>query len=430
MLNRFPPKYRTEQELRDLQRDGLRWTVEHAWNHSPFYRKRLETSGVTAGSIRSLDDLARIPFTTADDLREGYPLPLRSVPMRDIVRIHSSSGTTGKRKILCYTQKDIDDWQEMFCRCYEMAGLSREDRVQICVGYGLWTAGVGFQLGAERFGAMAIPSGPGNLELQCNFLVDLRTTVLCCTASMGLLVAEEVHARGLRERLHLKKVILGAERTSDAMLQAIRDLLGVEEVYDIPGLTELYGPGTGLSCRRNVGIHYWSDYYILEILDPDTLAPVAPGEIGEMVYTTLRKEAAPLLRYRSRDLTRMIEGPCPCGCILPRHDRILGRSDDMVVFRGVNVYPGQVDEVLSRIERIGSEHQVLLERRADGKDHMTVKVERAADVPDADSSSIARLIASEIKRNLMVSCTVDMIPYGTLPRSERKTKRIFDDRPV
>ncbi|MBP2677285.1 MAG: phenylacetate--CoA ligase [Deltaproteobacteria bacterium] len=430
MLNRFPPKYRTEQELRDLQRDGLRWTVEHAWNHSPFYRKRLETSGVTAGSIRSLDDLARIPFTTADDLREGYPLPLRSVPMRDIVRIHSSSGTTGKRKILCYTQKDIDDWQEMFCRCYEMAGLSREDRVQICVGYGLWTAGVGFQLGAERFGAMAIPSGPGNLELQCNFLVDLRTTVLCCTASMGLLVAEEVHARGLRERLHLKKVILGAERTSDAMLQAIREFLGVEEVYDIPGLTELYGPGTGLSCRRNVGIHYWSDYYILEILDPDTLAPVAPGEIGEMVYTTLRKEAAPLLRYRSRDLTRMIEGPCPCGCILPRHDRILGRSDDMVVFRGVNVYPGQVDEVLSRIERIGSEHQVLLERRADGKDHMTVKVERAADVPDADSSSIARLIASEIKRNLMVSCTVDMIPYGTLPRSERKTKRIFDDRPV
>ncbi len=430
MLKRFPPKYRTERALRDLQRDGLRWTVEHAWNHSPFYRKRLETSGVTPGSVRSIDDLARIPFTTADDLREGYPLPLRSVPTRDIVRIHSSSGTTGKRKILCYTQKDIDDWQEMFCRCYEMAGLSREDRVQICVGYGLWTAGVGFQSGAERFGAMAIPSGPGNLELQCNLLVDLRSTVLCCTASMGLLVAEEVHSRGLRERLHLEKVILGAERTSEAMLQAIRDLLGVEEVYDIPGLTELYGPGTGLSCRRNVGIHYWSDYYILEILDPDTLAPVAPGEIGEMVYTTLRKEAAPLLRYRSRDLTRLIEGPCPCGCILPRHDRILGRSDDMVVFRGVNIYPGQVDEVLSRIARIGSEHQVLLERGADGKDHMTVKVERAADVPDADTSPVARIIASEIKRNLMVSCTVDMVPYGTLPRSERKTKRIFDRRPV
>ena len=429
MLKRFPPKYRTDRELRDLQRDGLRWTVEHAWNNSPFYRKRLGESGVTPGSIRSLDDLARIPFTTADDLRVGYPLPLLSVPPRDIVRIHSSSGTTGKRKILCYTQKDIDDWIDMFGRCYEMAGLTREDRVQICVGYGLWTAGVGFQLGAERFGAMAIPSGPGNLELQCNFLIDLETTVLCCTASMGLLVAEEVHARGLRGRLRLKKVILGAERTSQAMLQTIRDLLGVREVYDIPGLTELYGPGTGLSCRQNVGIHYWSDYYILEILDPDTLVPVAPGEIGEMVYTTLRKEAAPLLRYRSRDLTRLIEGPCPCGCVLPRHDKILGRSDDMVVFRGVNIDPGQVDEVLARIERIGSEYQVLLERKADGKDYMTVKVELAAD-PGEASSPVAPLIASEIKRNLMVSCTVSTVPYGSLPRSERKTKRVFDNRPV
>jgi len=429
MLKRFPPKYRTDRDLRDLQRDGLRWTVEHAWNNSPFYRKRLEEFGVTPDTLRSLDDLARIPFTTAEDLRLGYPLPLRSVPPRDIVRIHSSSGTTGKRKILCYTQKDIDDWLDMFGRCYEMAGLTREDRVQICVGYGLWTAGVGFQLGAERFGAMAIPSGPGNLELQCNFLIDLETTVLCCSASMGLLLAEEVHARGLRGRLHLKKVILGAERTSQAMLHTIRDLLGVREVYDIPGLTELYGPGTGLSCRQNVGIHYWSDYYILEILDPDTLVPVAPGEIGEMVYTTLRKEAAPLLRYRSRDLTRLIAGPCPCGCILPRHDKILGRSDDMVVFRGVNIYPGQVDEVLARIGRIGSEYQVLLERKADGKDHMTVKVELAAD-PGAASSPVAPLIASEIKRNLMVSCTVETVPYGSLPRSERKTKRVFDNRPV
>jgi phenylacetate-CoA ligase len=430
MLKRFPPNYRTDQELRDLQLAGLRWTVEHAWNNSPFYRKRLDESGMSPGSIRSLEDLGKIPFTTADDLRDGYPLPLLSVPPRDILRIHSSSGTTGKRKILCYTRKDIDDWQDMFGRCYEMAGLSREDRVQICVGYGLWSAGAGFQLGAERFGAMAIPSGPGNLELQCNFLIDLQATVLCCTASMGLLVAEEVHSRGLRGRLQLKKVILGAERTSQAMLQTIRDLLGVEEVYDIPGLTELYGPGTGLSCRHNVGIHYWSDYYILEILDPESLVPVAPGEIGEMVFTTLRKEAAPLLRYRSRDLTRLIEGTCPCGCILPRHDRILGRSDDMVVFRGVNVYPGQVDEVLSGIGGIGSEYQVLLDRKADGKEYMTVKVERAADAAEADVEAVARIVASEIRRNLMVSCKVEMLQYGTLPRSERKTKRLFDNRPV
>jgi len=430
MLKRFPPKYGTDRELRDLRTAGLRWTVEHAWNGSPFYRKRFEEAGVAPGDIRSLEDLRKIPFTTAEDLRDGYPFPLLSVPRRDVVRIHSSSGTTGKRKILCYTQKDIDDWLDMFCRCYELAGLTREDRVQICVGYGLWTAGVGFQLGVERFGAMAIPSGPGNLELQCRFLVDLETTVLCCTASMGLLVAEEVHARGLRGRLKLKKVILGAERTGEAMLQAIRELLGVEEVYDIPGLTELYGPGTGLSCGFGPGIHYWADYYILEILDPETLSPVSPGEIGEMVYTTLRKEAAPLLRYRSRDLTRLIEGPCPCGCILPRHDRILGRSDDMVVFRGVNVYPGQVDEVLSRIPGIGSEYQVVFDRRADGKDHMTVKVEAAAGFAGADPAAVAARIAADIKRNLMVSCAVDVVPHGSLPRSERKTKRIFDNRPA
>jgi phenylacetate-CoA ligase len=245
---------------------------------------------------------------------------------------------------------------------------------------------------------------------------------------MGLLLAEEVHARGIRGKLRLNKVILGAERTSDAMIATIKHLLGVKEVYDIPGLTELYGPGTGLSCRHEAGIHYWADYYILEILDPETLEPVAPGEIGEMVYTTLAKEAAPLVRYRSRDLTRLIEGACPCGCILPRHDRILGRSDDMVVFRGVNIYPGQVDEVLSKVAGIGSEYQVLLERREDGKDYMTVKVERGSNVGESADGPLSREIAAGMKHNLMVSCSVEMLPYGALPRSERKTKRIFDER--
>ena len=428
MLRRFPPKYATPDLLPAHQYNGLAWTVSHAWKSSPFYRRRLEEAGISPGDIRTLSDLSRLPFTTAEDLRDGYPLPLQSVDQREIVRIHSSSGTTGKRKILCYTRKDLEDWLQMFCRCYEMAGVTREDRVQICVGYGLWTAGVGFQLGAERFGAMAIPSGPGNLDLQCIFLLDLQTTVLCCTASMGLLLAEEVHARGIRGKLRLNKVILGAERTSDAMIATIKELLGVREVYDIPGLTELYGPGTGLSCRHEAGIHYWADYYILEILDPETLSPVAPGEIGEMVYTTLSKEAAPLIRYRSRDLTRLIEGACPCGCILPRHDRILGRSDDMVVFRGVNIYPGQVDEVLSKVAGIGSEYQVLLERREDGKDHMTVKVERGSGVEEAADGPLSRAIAAGMKRNLMVSCSVEMQPYGALPRSERKTKRIFDER--
>lgn len=428
MLIRFPPSYSTPEERAAHQLRGLQWTVSHAWERSPFYRGRLKEAGIAPGDIRSLADLGRLPFTAAEDLREGYPLPLLSVDPEDIERIHSSSGTTGKRKILCYTRKDLDDWHFMVSRCYEMAGLSREDRVQICVGYGLWTAGAGFQLGAENFGVMTIPVGPGNLDLQCTFLLDLRTTVVCCTASMGLLLAEEVHARGIRERLALKKVILGAERTSDATIAAIKEMLGVREVYDIPGLTELYGPGTGLSCRCESGIHYWDDFYLLELLDPETLAPVAPGEIGEMVYTTLRKEAAPLLRYRSRDLTRLVEGDCPCGCILPRHDRILGRSDDMVVFRGVNIYPGQVDEVLSKIDGAGSEHQVLFERREDGKDHMELKVERSVHVGGGADAALSRAIGAEIKRNLMVSCSVEILPPGTLPRTERKTRRIFDNR--
>jgi phenylacetate-CoA ligase len=428
MLTRFPPKYGSPADLPSLQRGGLQWTVSHAFRNSPFYRGRMEAAGVRPEDIRSMDDLSRLPFTTAEDLRDGYPFPLLSVDPREVLRIHSSSGTTGKRKILCYTQKDIDDWLCMFARCYEMAGLSREDRVQICVGYGLWTAGAGFQLGAEKFGAMAIPSGPGNLDLQCTFLLDLQTTVICCTASMGLLLAEEVHARGIRDRLSLRKVVLGAERTSDAMIATIKDLLGVEEVYDIPGLTEVYGPGTGISCRHESGIHYWADYYILELIDPETLEPVAPGGIGEMVYTTLCKEAVPLIRYRSRDLTRFVGGECPCGCILPRHDRILGRSDDMVVFRGVNIYPGQVDEVLSRVGGAGSEYQVHFERREDGKDYMILKVERAGNVGEAAEGALARAIASGIKHNLMVSCSVEILPHGSLPRSERKTRRVFDSR--
>jgi phenylacetate-CoA ligase len=428
MLTRFPPKYATPGELAALQLKGLQWTASHAWRNSAFYRRKFEEAGVAPGDLRSLSDIEKLPFTTAEDLRAGYPLPLLAVAPKEIVRIHSSSGTTGKRKILCYTQKDIDDWMYMFSRCYELAGLSREDRVQICVGYGLWTAGAGFQLGAEKFGAMTIPAGPGNLELQCAFLLDLQTTVLCCTASMGLLMAEEVHARGIRDRIRLSKVILGAERISDATIATIKELLGVKEVYDIPGLTELYGPGTGLSCIHEAGIHYWADFYILEILDPETLEPAAPGEIGEMVYTTLSKEAAPLVRYRSRDLTRFVDGECPCGCILPRHDRILGRSDDMVVFRGVNIYPGQVDEVLSRIDGAGSEYRVSFDRKEDGKDHMTVQVERAGHIGESADGPLARAVAGAIKRNLMVSCTVEIAPYGSLPRSERKTRRIFDNR--
>jgi len=428
LLIRFPSKIASTAELEAHQLAGLKWTVRHAFDNSPFYRNLLMKKGIKPGFIRTLADLRLLPLLTAQDLADGYPFPLRSVPFADLVRIHASSGTTGKRKILCYTQKDLEDWQIMFARCYELAGLAREDRVQISVGYGLWTAGVGFQQACEKFGAMAIPVGPGNLEIQTNFLIDLQATVFCCTASMGLLLAEDIHRRGLKEKLNLKKIILGAERSSSSMLETMRECLGVDEIYDIIGLTEVYGPGAGISCRYGSSIHYWADYYILEVLDPKTLEPVTPGEVGEMVYTTLGKEGAPLIRYRSRDLTRLIDGECACGCWLPRHDRILGRSDDVVIFRGVNIYPGQVDEVLNRVKGIGSEYQVFFDHGEDGRDTMLVRVERTKNSDTLPDDLVIKQIAGGIKHTLLISCSVELVDYGALPRSERKTKRIFDNR--
>jgi phenylacetate-CoA ligase len=424
----FMPTVKTKEALLDLQVEGLRWTVNHAYGGSPFYRKRFDEKGVIPEDIRSLEDLEKLPLTTADDLRDGYPFPLLSVPFEKVVRIHASSGTTGKKKVLCYTQKDIDDWMHFFARCYEMAQLTAEDRVQVTAGYGLWTAGVGFQMGAETFGAMTIPVGPGNLDLQCQFLVDFQTTFLVSTSSMALLMAEEINRRGIRKKISLKKLTVGSERTGDAMRKRIQELLDLEHMFDIPGMTELYGPGTGLDCVFHTGIHYWADYYILEILDPDTLKPVPEGETGEMVVTTLRKEAAPLIRYRTRDLTRLVPGDCPCGSIMPRHDKILGRSDDMIIFRAVNIYPGQVDHVLSGIDGIGSEYQVVLDRGKDGRDYMTVKVERDQGVESAQDKGLSKIIGDEIKKQIMVSPSVELVDYGSLPRSERKTKRVFDNR--
>jgi phenylacetate-CoA ligase len=426
----FMPKIRTERELKRIQLEGLQWTVNHVYKNSEFYRKRFDEMGVKPKHIKSLKDISKLPFTMAKDLQEGYPFPLRSSPFEKIVRIHASSGTTGKRKVLCYTQRDINDWANMFARCYEMAGLTTRDRVQIAVGYGVWTAGVGFQLGCERFGALTVPVGPGNIDMQCQFLEDFQSTVLCATASMALLMGEEVQKRGLKERIALKRVIMGSERSSDAQRNRMKELLRVEHVFDIPGLTELYGPGTGLDCIYHKGIHYWADYYILELLDPETLQPVPSGETGEMVVTTLRKEATPLIRYRTRDLTKLILKRCSCGSILPMHDRLLGRSDDMFIFRAVNIYPGQIDHILSNIKGIGSEYQIHLDRGGDGKEYMAIKVERAERGNPAEDPVLASTIEEEIKKQILVSGKVEMVDYGNLPRSERKSKRVFDHREI
>jgi phenylacetate-CoA ligase len=277
---------------------------------------------------------------------------------------------------------------------------------------------------------MAVPVGPGNVEMQCQFLMDLESTVMACTASMGLLMAEEIQRRGIQDKIKLKKMIFGSERSSDAMRARIQDMLGLTDLYDIPGMTELYGPGTGLECGQHEGIHYWADYFILELLDPATLEPVAPGEIGEMVVTTLCKEAAPLIRYRTRDLTRLIEAPCGCGSILPRHDRILGRSDDMMIYRAVNIYPGQIDEVLSGIRDANCEYQVHLDRRDDGKDYMTIRLECCDGFDPSQKPGLARQVVEQVKKQIMVTCDVEIVDYCSLPRSERKSKRFFDNRDI
>jgi len=424
----FMPSFKNEAELKAHQLAGLQWTLRHVYEGSAAYREKLDQAHIIPAMIQSLDDLQKLPFTSAADLREGYPFPLRSVPFEQIVRIHASSGTTGKRKVLCYTQKDLDDWTDFFARCYQMAGVTPLDRVQLAVGYGVWTAGMGFQLGCEKIGALAVPVGPGNIDMQIQFLLDFQSTVFCSTASMALLMAEEIHKRGVADRIAVKKIIYGSERSSRSMRQKISELFGGAELFDITGLTELYGPGTGIECREHDCIHYWADYFLLEILDPETLKPVPEGEWGEMVVTTLCKEGAPLIRYRTRDITRIIPGCCACGSILPRHSRIKGRSDDTIKFRGVNIYPSSIDTILSTVPGIGSEYQIHLTRDKAGRDHLRLVVERAETTDVKRNPELNHEVGHQIKKQLLVSVDLELVDYASLPRSEKKSQRVFDNR--
>ncbi|MFO7816222.1 MAG: phenylacetate--CoA ligase family protein [Thermodesulfobacteriota bacterium] len=414
-------------KLAAIQQNGLKWTVNHAYANNSFYRDKLSRTGMRPEDIRDIADLANLPMTSVDDLRREYPLPLLSVPEKDVVRIHASSGTTGKRKILAYTQNDIYTWKEMMARCYELAGLTAMDRVQIAVGYGLWTAGAGFQLGCEHFGAMAVPLGPGNLDFHLQFLTDMQSTCLCSTASMALLLAEQIQKRNLKDKIALRRLIFGAETHTPKMRAQIEEILGLEDSFDIPGMTEIYGPGTGLECAAHQGMHYWADKFILEIVDPETLKPVQPGEIGEMVVTTLCKEAAPLIRYRTRDLTRIIPGECPCGLQMPRHDRILGRSDDMIIFRGVNIYPGQIADVLEKFPEISSEYLIQLSRK-NGVDLMNISVERNKGGENSDEPSLLQAIARKIRQKILIRAEIELVDPGQLPRTFGKTKRVLDER--
>lgn len=386
-----------------------------------FYGEKLRRSGIS--KVDSAEDFESLPFSEKKDLRDAYPLKLMTVPEEEIVRIHSSSGTTGTPVIIPYTAKDVDDWAVMFKRCYETAGITNLDRIQITPGYGLWTAGIGFQNGAEKLGAMVIPMGPGNTEKQLQMMQDLKSTVLCSTSSYALLLAEEIEKRGIKDKIFLKKGVIGSERWSDKMRQRISGSLGIE-LYDIYGLTEIYGPGIGISCQAGSGIHYWDDYIYIEIIDPKTLKPVPDGEMGEIVITTLVKEGAPLIRYRTHDISRIIPDKCPCGCKFPRIDVIMGRTDDMMKIKGVNVFPSQVEEILGGFSEISSEYQIRISH-LDGKDTMRIYVESNGSV---DFQRLSERIAESVKSKIGFTPIVKVVEIGVLPRSAKKTTRVIDER--
>lgn len=386
-----------------------------------FYGKRLAEAGIS--EVKSSEEFLKLPFSEKDDLREAYPLGLMTAPEEEIVRIHSSSGTTGTPVIIPYTQKDVDDWATMFARCYEVAGITEKDRIHITPGYGLWTAGIGFQLGCEKLGAMAIPMGPGNTDKQLEMMQDLGSTVLCSTSSYALLLTEEIEKRGIKDKIKLKKGVIGSERWSDKMRARISEGLGIE-LYDIYGLTEIYGPGIGVNCEHNVGMHIWDDFLYLEIIDPKTGEPVPDGEFGEIVITTLVKEGAPLIRYRTHDLSRIILGECPCGRSYPRIDIIQGRTDDMMKIKGVNVFPAQIEEVLAQFPEISSEYQIRISH-LDGKDTMRIYVETNGSVNFDD---LSRRIAEQVKSRIGFTPIVKVVEIGVLPRSMKKTARVIDER--
>ncbi|AKB36392.1 Phenylacetate-coenzyme A ligase [Methanosarcina siciliae C2J] len=417
----YHPKISEEDTLAKLKN-----LLKRAVEGSPFYRKKFKEAKVDIEKIRSLEDLKLLPFTHKEELRDAYPLGLQAVQDSEVVRIHSSSGTTGKPVIIPYTRKDVDAWAEQMMRCYMLAGLTNQDRIQITPGYGLWTAGIGFQLGAERLGAMAIPTGPGNTEKQLEMFVDIKSTALASTSSYALLLAEEIEKRGLKDKIHLKVGIIGSERWSEKMRSRIETELGIE-TFDIYGLTEIYGPGIALDCSYHEGMHYWSDYLLFEIIDPITGEQLPDGTLGELVITTLTKEGAPLIRYRTRDLTRIIPGLCKCGCPFPRIDRILGRSDDRIKFKAVNIYPGQIEDITHRVPGVSSEYQILLTRK-DGRDSMTFRVEIEGAEDLAIKAKTEKALGKAFKDFIGVTVDIAGVKIGELPRSMKKTKRVIDER--
>lgn len=420
----------SRQELEKLQLQRLQSTVQRVGVHVPFYRKRFNDMKVEFDRINSLDDLRRLPFTMKQDLRDNYPYGLFAIPLRDVVRVHSSSGTTGTATVVGYSQNDIINWSNLVARILCGAGVTPDDVIQIAFGYGLFTGGFGLHYGAERLGASVIPISAGNTKRQIHIMRDFKTTALVCTPSYALKMADVMMDMGINPHgLSLRYGVFGAEPWSESMRNEINDRLGIRAT-DNYGLSEIMGPGVAGECQECDGLHINEDHFLVEVLDPDSLEPVAPGEIGELVITTLTKEAFPVLRYRTRDLTRLQVEPCPCGRTFRKMSRILGRTDDMLIIRGVNVFPTQIETVLFEIEGTEPHYRLVVEREKN-EDKVTVMVE-VVESMFFDQMKKQRAFVDMIKKRLAselgISVDVKLVEERTLERFNGKASRVIDNR--
>lgn len=419
----------SRDEMQHLQGVRLAKMVDRVYHNVPFYRKKMQQMGLEPGDIRGLEDLTKLPFTTKNDLRDNYPFGLIAVPESQVSRIHASSGTTGKATVVAYTRKDISIWAECVARVLTMAGLGREDRIHVSYGYGLFTGGLGLHYGAEELGATVIPMSVGNTKKQITMMEDFGATALACTPSYALHLAEALADSGRIDHIKLKACVLGAEPWTDAMRQELEQKLRVN-AFDIYGLSEVMGPGVAADCIHHKGLHVYEDHFIPEVIDSDTLNPVEPGEVGELVFTTVTKEALPLIRYRTKDLTSIDYSPCECGRTLARISRFKGRADDMLIIRGVNVFPSQVEAALLEMGEV-QPHYLLIVDRKDNLDILEVMVEVDERYFSDEVRELERLtakIAHVLKQALGLAVKVKLVEPKTIERSEGKAKRVIDKR--
>ncbi|HOU71719.1 MAG TPA: phenylacetate--CoA ligase [Methanothrix sp.] len=432
-MNYWQPKYElmAREELEALQLRRLKSVAEKVYKNVPFYQKKFQEAGVAPEEIKSLADISRLPTTRKQDLRDNYPFGLFAVPREEVVRVHASSGTTGKPTVVGYTAKDIENWSDLMARDFVMVGVEKKDIFQNAVNYGFFTGGLGVHYGIERMGAMAVPSGVGNTERQLEIMMDFGVTVLHCTPSYALYLAETAKARGVVEKLNLRIGCFGAEPWSDESRRELEEALNIK-AYDSYGLSEMMGPGVAFECQEQDGLHIWEDHFLIEILDKDE-QPCAPGEPGELVITSLTKEAMPLIRYHTGDVTYIMEESCPCGRTSRKLHRFLGRADDMLIVRGINVFPSQIEDVLVGIPEIGSYFQVVVDRKKHGLDEISIQVELKDEAFTGELSDLARIqkkTEERLKSVLNVRSKIELVEKGSIPRTAGKSKKVVDRRDV